>query len=352
VVPDAAATPPSARQRPSVGDVASLAGVSQGTVSNVLNHPDKVAAATREKVERAMSMLGYVPNTAARSLKTGTTRSIGLIVSDLANSLFVDVARGAESGAEQGGLTLMLANSDARVERESAYLDMFAQARVTGILMTLNDAAHFATVARRAPAGIPLVLLNFIAPTSQFCSVDVDNTLGGYLATQHLVETGRTRLAFIGGPEELQPVAQRGNGFRRAVAENPGITSEIVSPERINRADGFAVGLALADRIAAGEIDGIFAASDLLAAGIVQALAGRADIRVPHDVAIVGYDNNQAAWDSPIPISTIAQPGEEVGHLGAMLLQEEAAVGTEPHEHSAVVLPPRLVVRQSSVRPA
>lgn len=339
---------PPARPRPSVDDVASLAGVSMGTVSNVLNHPDKVAAATRERVERAMAMLGYVPNTAARSLKFGSTRSIGLIVSDLSNSLFVDIARGAESGAEHGGLTLLIANSDARIERESNYLAMFAQSRVTGVLMTLNDAAHFAAVSRRAPTGIPLVLLNFSAPVSQYCSVDVDNALGGYVATKHLIETGRRKLAFVGGPSELQPVVDRGKGFHQAVGEHPDVVSEVITPEWINRSDGWSVGVHLAARIAAGEIDGIFAASDLLAAGIVQALSSSSDVRVPDDVAIVGYDNNQAAWDSPIPISTVAQPGDDVGRLGALLLQEEAAHGSGPHEHSAVVLPPRLISRQSS----
>jgi LacI family transcriptional regulator len=345
-------SPLPSKSRPSVGDVASLAGVSLGTVSNVLNHPDKVTSDTRARVDRAISMLGYVPNAVARSLAVGSTNTIGLIVSDLDNSLFIDVARGAEDAAETAGLTLMLANSDARIEREAAHLAMFGQAQVTGILMTLNDAAHFEAVARIAPRGTPLVLLNFSAPTSQFCSVDVDNALGGYLATKHLIEIGRRHLVYVGGPQELKPVVDREKGFRTAVGEHPDVTAEVVTPEWINRADGWSVGHHLAGRIAAGEIDGIFAASDLLAAGIVQALSSTADVRIPEDVAVVGYDNNQAAWDSPIPISTIAQPGEELGRLGAMLLQEEAASqGDGTHRHSSIVLPPRLVIRQSSSVP-
>jgi LacI family transcriptional regulator len=336
------------RSRPSVSDVAALAGVSLGTVSHVLNHPNKVAAATRTRVERAMAMLDYVPNSVARALKAGSNRTMGLIVSDLSNSYFVDIARGAEAGAEQGGLSLMLANSDARVERESAYLSLFTQARVTGILMTLNDAAHFSAVARVVPAGTPLVFLNFSAPASQFCSVGVDNTRGGYLATQHLIEIGRRRLAFVGGPDELQPIVDRGIGFRQAIAEHPGVTSETLTPAWINRADGWNLGSDLARRIIAGEVDGVFASTDLLAAGIVQALSAAPGIRIPQDVSIIGYDNNQAAWDSPIPMSTIAQPGEEIGRIGAALLHEEATDDRLSHEHSAVVLPPTLVVRQST----
>lgn len=343
-----AARPPASKPQPSVSDVAALAGVSLGTVSNVLNHPDKVTKTTRERVERAMAMLGYIPNTVARSLKEGRSRTVGLIVSDLSNSLFVEIARGAENGAEQAGLTLMLANSEARVEREQAYMAAFAQARVTGVLVTLNDAAHFRTLAQRAPDGLPLVLLNFTAP-AQFCSVNVDNALGGYLATTHLIQTGRRRLLFVGGPSELQPVVERELGFRRAITEHPDVLGETITPEWINRADGWSVGVEVAGRIAAGQLDGIVASSDLLAAGIVQALT-QAKIRIPDDVSIVGYDNNQAAWDSPTPISTIAQPGEDVGRLGAQLLEEEAAAGRHAHEHSTIVLPPRLIVRQSSAR--
>ena len=217
---------PTARPRPSVDDVASLAGVSLGTVSNVLNHPDKVAAATRERVERAMVMLGYVPNTAARSLKFGSTRSIGLIVSDLSNSLFVDIARGAETGAEHGGLTLLIANSDARIERESNYLAMFAQARVTGVLMTLNDAAHFAAVARRAPAGIPLVLLNFSAPVSQYCSVDVDNALGRLRRDQ---APDRDRVAASSPSSEARPSCNRSSTAARA-STRPWASTRTSSP--------------------------------------------------------------------------------------------------------------------------
>lgn len=341
--------PATGQQRPSVNDVATLAGVSLGTVSNVLNRPERVTEATRARVERAIEMLGYVPNAAARSLKLGTAATIGLIVGDLTNSLFVDIARGAEGGAEDGRLHLMLANSDTRIDREQSYLSVFAQARVTGILMTLNDEAHFRTIAASAPRSIPLIVLNYTAPTSQFCSVNVDNELGGYLAGRHLVETGRKHLVYVGGPSQLQAVVDRGRGFARAVDESPGVTMTTMTPDWINRADGWAIGRTLSAQVEAGEVDGIFAASDLLAAGIVQALSVSPQIRIPHDVAVVGYDNNQAAWDSPIPISTIAQPGEDLGRLAALLVQEEAAESPgHTHEHVAVVLPPRLIERQSS----
>ncbi|WP_258725552.1 LacI family DNA-binding transcriptional regulator [Cellulomonas sp. NS3] len=337
-----------ARDRPAMEDVAALAGVSLGTVSNVLNHPYRVTARTRERVQRAIAELNYVPNGLARSLAAGHTNTIGLIVSDLSNSLFIDIARGAETAAEEGRMSLLLANTDSRVEREAGYLALFAQHQLTGVLMTLNDAAHFDAVTRIAPASPPLVLLNFTDPQHRHCSVDVDNELGGYLAAQHLIEIGRRRLVLVSGPPELKPVADRGRGFFRAVAEHPEVTAREVTPRWINRADGWRTGTQLAPQVAKGEVDGIFAASDLLAAGILQALATTPGVVVPRDVAVVGYDNNQAAWDSPIPLTTIAQPGHEVGRLGARLVREESSArGT--HTHQAIVLAPALVVRSSTV---
>ncbi|WP_211288205.1 LacI family DNA-binding transcriptional regulator [Mumia flava] len=336
------------RARAGIADVAALAGVSQGTVSNVLNHPDRVAAKTRDKVRRAMDMLDYVPNGLARSLAAGSSQALGLVVSDLGNSVFVDIARGAEQTAESTGGTLLLANSDGRLEREASYLAVFAQSRVSGILITLNDAGHYAAISRIAPSGTPVVMLNHRADPGRFCSVSVDDELGGYLATRHLIETGRRRLVFVGGPDKLAPIQQRARGFRRAVAES-GVSAIEVVPPWINRADGWRIGADLAGRVIDGDADGIVASTDLLAAGIVQSLAGRGDIQIPRDVAIIGYDNNQAAWDSPLPISTVMQPGHEMGSVGAAMVADEVEESGE-HVHRCAVLSPKVLVRDSSMK--
>ncbi|MEU0265163.1 LacI family DNA-binding transcriptional regulator [Nocardioides sp. NPDC006303] len=338
------------RTRAGIGDVAALAGVAQGTVSNVLNHPDRVSPATRDKVERAMAMLNYVPNQIARSLAVGVSSSVGLVLSDLSNSLFIDIARGAETAVAASGGSLLLANTNSELEREQRCLQMFAQSRITGVMITLNDASHYAAIAKVAPHTTPVVMLNYRADTNHFCSVSVDNELGGYLAARHLIGIGRRRLAFVGGPDELTPVHDRELGFWRAVKEAD-VAAEVLRPKSVNRADGWHIGVGLADRSPGDRPDAVFAASDLLAAGILQALASRA-VKVPEDVAIVGYDNNQAAWDSPVPITTIAQPGEEMGRLGAEMVAEEvrAENGTAHHAHRAQVLQPQVVARESTTR--
>ena len=337
------------RARPSIGDVAALAGVSSGTVSNVLNHPGRVSAATAERVVRAMAMLDYVPDANARSLAAGSSRTVGIVLPDLSNSLFVDVARGAEAAAEDAGYSLMIANSDTRLDRETRHLRTFTQARVAGVLLTLNDSDHFAAIAGQTPRSAPTVMLNLAVPSSRFCSVAVDNEHGGWLATSHLVEVGRRRLVFVGGPAGLEPVRHRAQGFARAVSERGVRHVRTITPAGVNRADGWEVGRAIVDDVRAGLVDGVVAATDLLAAGIVQALASTPDVRVPDDVAVVGYDNNQAAWDSPIPITTVAQPGEEMGREGMRLVIQEGHTA-DGHEHEAVVLAPSLVVRASSTQ--
>lgn len=331
-----------------IADVASLAGVSQSTVSNVLNHRERVAPATIERVERAIAMLGYVPNGAARSLAAGRSRSIGLVLSDLGNSLFVDIARGAEQAAEEHGLSLLVANADGRLDREDRYVDLFTESRVLGTLLTLNDESHYRALAARRSRGTVLTLLNFHANAAAFCSAYFDNEAGGRLATQHLLDTGRSRLVFVGGPNALQPVADRREGFRRTLAAAGVRPVDELSPESINRADGWQMGRLLAPRVAAGEIDGVVAASDLLAAGILQAFTETPGLSVPTSVGVIGYDNNQAAWDAPIPISTISQPGTELGYAGVGLLLND--IDSDAHEHRAVRLEPSLVTRQSTAR--
>lgn len=336
------------RERSSIGDVAALAGVSQGTVSNVLNHPEKVSPATREKVERAVEMLSYSPSGPARSLAVGSTRAIGLILNDLQNSLFIDIARGVERAAGEAGAAVLMANTDSELEREKQYLRVFDESRVLGTLITLNDTQHYRRALAAAGKSNPLVLLNFAPQDATHCSVSIDDERGGAIAAEHLLSIGRRRLAIVDVPGNLQPVTKRSAGFAAALRSHGLRPAYHQSMNDLDRANGFKVGLDLIPLIRAGEVDGVFAMADLVAAGIAQAIASRSDLGIPEDVAIVGYDNNRAAWDSPTPLTTVAQPGEELGYLGGKLLLEE--ISSDAHEHRAEHLEPALVVRRSTVR--
>jgi LacI family transcriptional regulator len=174
----------------SVRDVALRAGVSVGTVSNVLNRPAKVTADTVARVQRAIDELGFIRNDAARQLRAGHSKTVGLVVLDVRNPFFTDVARGAEDKAAEAGLTVILGNSDENTDRESAYLDLFEEQRVHGVLISpFGDITT--RLERLRQRGIPAVLVDRSSGDASFSSVSVDDLAGGRLAVEHLVAQGR-----------------------------------------------------------------------------------------------------------------------------------------------------------------
>lgn len=327
-------------------DVARAAGVSLGTVSNVVNNPGKVTPRTRQKVEAAIAELGFVRNGVARSLRAGRSTTIGFVLIDLTNTFFLDMVRGAEDVVNRAGMNLLLANADMDADKEQTYLDLFEEERVAGILLTPRPVTD-ETAARPSAAGVPRVHLNDPAAGRQVCSVTTDNVHGGYLAARHLIETGRRRLLFAGA-EQLQPVQERYEGALRAVAEPDGaVTIERLHTAWVRPQDGRHVAEELLRRPAADRPDGVLAGADLLALGLVQTLTVDGRLRIPDDLAVIGYDNNRTAWDSLVPISTMDQAGEEMGRSAATLLLEE--IENPGHEHRSVRLEPFLVPRESTV---
>ncbi|WP_246171914.1 LacI family DNA-binding transcriptional regulator [Microbacterium oryzae] len=327
-----------------MADVAQRAGVSVATVSNVLNRPHLVADLTRERVLRAIEELGFVRNRAARSLVTGRADTVGFVIVDLANTFFVDLARGVEEQLDQQGMRLLLANSDVDLAKQNEYIELFEETKVSGVLLAPLDAPL--DVARAARArGLPIVHVNWPGD-DESCGVVVDEELGGYLAAQHLLERGRRRLAFAGGPFSLSAVAQRRTGATRAVAEVPGASLETIETRRITTRGGRELGDLLAARAPSERPDGLVSASDALASGAIHAML-LAGIRVPEDIAVVGYDNNHYAHDSPVPITSVAQPGHEMGMIAASILLEEMQDAGD-HAHRTLTLRPTLHERASS----
>ena len=211
-----------------IRDVAAAASVSVGTVSNVLNAPERVAPATVARVQEAIQKLGFVRNDAARQLRAGQSRCVGLLVLDVGNPFFTDVARSAERQAAQSNLVVLLGTSDDDVRRERVYLDTFEEQRVFGLLISPvgEDLDRLLALHGR---GVPVVLVDRNGAGTPFASVAVDDVAGGRLAAGHLCEQGRTRIAYVGGPLSLRQVADRLAGARVAVAEYPGTTLDAVS---------------------------------------------------------------------------------------------------------------------------
>ncbi|MBN9176538.1 MAG: LacI family DNA-binding transcriptional regulator [Microbacterium sp.] len=335
----------------SVKDVAAAASVSVGTVSNVLNRPDKVAPDTVARVQAAIDRLGFVRNDAARQLRAGRSRSIGLVVLDSANPFFAEVARGAEERAAADGLSVLLGNSDQSPEREAAYLDLFREQRVNGVLVTPSGLDP-AAVRRLTDAGVPVVLVDAAFAGGEVASVAVDDVEGGHLAAQHLLAQGRRRLAFVGGPRGIRQVADRLAGARRALEAVPDATLEVIEQGALTVLHGRRAGEDIARRRAEDRPDAVFCANDLLAVGVLQGASILGEIRVPEDLALIGYDDIDFAQSTVVPLSSIRQPAREIGASAVELLLETmadaAAAPASPRSPRQVRFRPELVVRASS----
>ncbi|MBU6280108.1 MAG: LacI family transcriptional regulator [Actinomycetales bacterium] len=326
----------------SMRDVAMRAAVSIGTVSNVLNHPQVVAPATRARVERAIADLGFVPSAPARQLRSGRAQVIGLVVPDIANPFFTEVARGVEDAALAAGFVVILCNSDERADREDRYLGVLEAQRVGAVLITPARRGDQA-LQRLIDSGAAVALLDNEQPREDVCSAAVDDARGGRLAAQHLIDLGHRTLLWLAGPGDIPQVADRETGLL-AAAEAAGVqVTRVVADQMSANAGARAIEQLLPDRLAA---TAIVCANDLLALGAIRSLT-RAGLVVPGDVSVIGYDDIEFAADAAVPLSSVRQPKYELGYAAARLVIEECANPTA-HAHQRVQFQPQLVVREST----
>lgn len=341
------------RPAASIRDVAERAGVALGTVSNVLNRPERVAEGTRQRVLDAIAELGFVRNDAARQLRAGKSRTLGLVVLDVGNPFFTDVGRGAGERAADSGLSLLLGSSDNSPDRETAYLDLFEEQRVHGLLLSpLGD--RYDRLDRLRDRGTPTVLVDHRAEGRQFSSVSVDDVAGGHLAVSHLIDQGCTRIVFAGGPLQVHQVGDRLRGAQQAVAEHPGVQLEVITQPDLTVHGGRRIGTEIIERRTSSGTDGVFAVNDLVAVGLLQSLTLVHGLALPHEIALVGYDDIDFASATMVPLSSIRQPSVLMGRTAVDLLLDEVAARDAglPLTHQQVVFQPELVVRASSARTA
>jgi LacI family transcriptional regulator len=327
-----------------IKDVAEYAGVSVGTVSNAINRPDLVAPETRDRVQAAIERLGYVRSEAARSLRAGQSRIIGQLVLDITNPFFAEVASGAARAAGLAGLRVMLCNSANDPAEEAAYLSLFAEQRVRGVLLTPADATGpDLTILRRQE--IPFVLVDRV--TSEGCSVSVDDIAGGRMAGAHLAENGHRLVAYVSGPMNLAQCRDRRAGALAALTAH-GLPEDAlvhIEADRMDVSSGRDAGRRLLNLSTAPTA--VFCANDLLALGVLQTLYA-AGVSVPGEMAIVGYDDIEFAGAAAVPLTSVRQPSAEIGQIAADLLVEEVTADKGQHRHRRVVLEPELVVREST----
>jgi len=333
----------------SIKEVAARAGVSVGTVSNVLNRTDGVRAETRARVEAAIAELNFVRNESARQLRARRSRIVGVLVLDVTNPFFTEVARGAEEVLNSAGLSVVLCNSDTDEARQSSYLQLLTEQRVQGILLVpVGPIAEQVSQLRRH--GIATVLLDSKTLDGTVCSVSVNDVDGGHRAIEHLLDMGHRRIAFVGGKGRESQVADRAKGAHLALLNHRDSDSELLSltVRSLTIPGGFEAATQVLDIPAEHRPTAAFCSNDLIALGMLRELHSRG-VTVPDEFAIVGYDDIDYAGAAIVPLSSVRQPARQLGRVAAELLLDESS-GNE-HHHRQAVLETELVVRESSAAP-
>ena len=332
----------------SIKDIARAAGVSHSTVSRALSDSPLINTETKARIQDLARAMGYSPDATARSLVMRRTHAVGVVVTTIADPFSAEVVEGIERMASAHGYSVILAASNDEPEREIAAVEMLHSKRVDAIVVTSSrvGALH---QERLGAAGVPVILLNNHSQQEvpNAYSVRVDDVHGGRLATGHLIGLGHRRIAHVAGPEGHTPSRERLEGYRRALeAAALSIDPALVIPGN-GRPEGgelaLAALLALSERPSA-----VFCYNDMTAIGLLRS-AKASGVRVPQDLAVVGFDNIPfAAYVTP-PLTTIAQPMLELGQRAMDMAL--ALMGCEPADACGmtdVVLQGRLIVRESS----
>jgi DNA-binding LacI/PurR family transcriptional regulator len=335
--------------RVSIKDIAKAAGVSHSTVSRALSDSPLVSDETKTRIQRLAQEMGYSPNSLARSLVTRQTYTIGVVVTTIADPFIAEVVQGIEATAHDHGYTVILCNSGAVPEREIAAVETLRSKRVDGVIVTSSrvGALYLEHLER---IGVPIVLINNHNEDSgrYTFTVTVDNRHGGYLATEHLIQLGHRRIAYVTAPADHSSDLDRMAGYRQALLE-AGIELDpaLIAPGN-GRTDGGERALGALGALEAPPT-AVFCYNDMTAIGLLLA-ARREGLAVPGDLAVVGFDDIPFATYCYPPLTTIAQPKVEMGQLAMKMALSLMTVGEEEsqEELSNVVVRGKLVVRAST----
>jgi LacI family transcriptional regulator len=332
-------------KRNTIKDVARESGFDVSTVSRCLNRKSYVHPETRERILAAAERLNYLPNRVARGLVTGASHTLGLIISDIRNPFFAEVARGVEDAAYGAGLDLVVCNSDLDPEKQRRYIDSLASKGVDGIIVNWAARMDAAEEERLLSFGIPIVLLSSPVGIHRLSTISVDNEQGGFLAGSYLLKLGHRRLALLTGPLDQSRIAARQAGFLKAVESSGGNATALVLHGDQNYLGGYRMAWRLIQDHP--EITGVFTHNDVMAFGALKAFAevGR---RVPEEISVVGFDNVEISQMVQPALTTINQPKYEIGKTAveALLTLRGARKPVSPIHR---VFGVNLVERQSAI---
>ena len=327
--------------------VAEKAGVSLGTVSNAINRPEILAPETLKRVRKAIDELKFIPNASAQTLRAGKTRILGLVVPDISNPFFTDLAKGVNDAALLAGYVVILCNTDEDSEKEDHYIDILAGQNVRGILITPAHETNkrLNEISRR---GIGLTLVDRPSIAVDTCSVEVNDAHGGLLALEHLYERGHRKIMCLTGESDIPQVAERERGMREAISRIPKADRPSIITQRIPMMTADSASTVMSEHIAEKGLNftAVICGNDLVAFGAIRAIRA-AGYSIPEDVSVIGYDDIDFAANATVPLTSIAQPKYQLGYAAAELVISECE-NPEKHAHQKIQFQPHLIVRNST----
>jgi len=328
-------------------DIAKAAGVSIATVSKVINGTGRISTDTRERITEIMQELDYQPSVVASALTGKSTFTIGLLIPDLANPFFAEIARSVEDRGHELGFNLVMCSTDNNSKKEAGYITLLRQKRVDGIIIATGTSIE-GLLSGLADYNIPLALISRDIPTIEADSVRADDDTGAYQAVAHLTGLGHRHIALIAEDPELMTTKERMRGYRRALEDaNIAYTDDLVtiSNSSVEAGKQRALELMGSDHPPTA----IVAFNDLLAVGVVQA-AKELRLSIPWDLSVISFDNTVLAGIVDPPLTSVAVPIQQMGRQIMDMLIER--VSGEKGDKRRIVLKPELIIRQSTTFPS
>ncbi|WP_425392114.1 LacI family DNA-binding transcriptional regulator [Ekhidna sp.] len=335
------------RQTTTIKDIARELGISPSTVSRALKDHFEISEETKKAVRRVAEELNYQPNSLALSLRYSKSNTIGVIVPEIVHFFFSTVISGIEDIAQSKGYNVIITQSNESVAREMMNIQTLFNNRVDGVLVSLSkesfDYSHFEVMMQK---GLPIVFFDRVADTLKTSKVTVDDFQGGYQATEHLIKQGYKKIAHLAGPQNLDITNERLNGYKQAHIDGGLKIDEelIVYNQASNESDAYAATYELLKK---NKPDALFASNDLAAMGAIKA-AQKYGKNVPQDFGVVGFSNWQFTALTNPSISTIEQPGFEMGQHAAELLIKQIESEEEEIAYESMKLGTTLLARDSS----
>lgn len=329
-----------------IKDIARLAGVSTTTVSKVINNKDEsISQATRERITSLMKEYNYTPSTVARSLVTKKTNTIGLIIPDIRNPFFPELARGVEDRANSAGYNIIFCNTDNKIDKEDEYLRILAEKMVDGIIMAPSSKRED-RLDKTKNYYVPVILVDRdIDIETDYVKgrVFTDNFKGAHDAVKYMINQGLTRILFISGPLTSKASIERLEGYKSALREsNIEYEAGCVLEGEFNETWGREAAIAAVDNKL--EFDGIFCGNDLIAIGAVKSLKEKG-LSVPKDISVVGFDDIYVSRLIEPELTTVRQPKYEMGFEAVEMLLK--ILGGKRVSDTRLVLQPELIIRDS-----